>query len=56
MTGRMARFADDNWPTTSSRLISRPTTKKNTTISRSLIQSCTESANAAAPQVTPTFV
>ncbi len=55
-TGTAAFLTVDSCPATSSRLISSPTTKKNTTISRSLIQCWTDSANVASPHARPTFV
>ncbi len=54
-TGTTAFFTVESWPATSSRLISRPTTKKNTTIRRSLIQCWTDRAKVAEPHARPTF-
>src|SRR5215470_16216191 len=48
-TGRIARRGDDRCPASSSRLISSPTTKKNTTMSASLIQCWSESARTREP-------
>src|SRR3954447_14770101 len=54
-TGRMAFFTVESCPTMVSRLISRPTMKKNRAIRPSLIQWPPESANFALFQVKPIF-
>ncbi len=53
MTGRMALLKDDSCPSTISRLISNPTTKKNTTIKRSLTQCFNDSLNVSSPMEKP---
>ena len=55
-TGNAALLNEDSSPTTSSRLISRPTTKKNTAISPSLIQWWRDNRKDASPHDTPTGV
>ena len=51
MIGNAARRRSWSSPGTSSRLISSPTTKKNSTIAASLIQPCRSSANTWSPIV-----
>lgn len=53
MTGRAPDRNVARWPTVNSRLISSPTTKKNTVSSPWLTQCNRECVNACAPQSTP---
>src|SRR5215471_4163879 len=55
-TGKMAFFKVERCPTTISRLISRPTTKKNRAIRPSFIQCAPERANFDSFQEKPSFV
>ncbi len=52
MTGSAACFGSRSSPCVTSRLISRPATKKNSTIARSLIQSRSVSVNSCVPNDT----
>ena len=51
MAGMAARRGSRSSPSTSSRLISRPTTKKKMAISPSLTHSCRSSSNVWCPMV-----
>ena len=56
LTGRIDFSSEESCPTTISRLISSPTTKKKTAISKSLIQCCSESSKLESPHEIPMYL
>ena len=55
MPGSTMREAPRNWPSSTSRLISRPTSRKNTAIRPSLIQCSTDSLRTTGPRLKPSL-